>query len=170
MRRIPRRIVFGVACAVSLAGCDEASRRVGDQPDEILTQGKGVDRATWIQPADRIDPALWLAGKERRQPVSPSDPAVENLHRALAGANEHFLESSRMLTNRTAQLGAMLAADDRPEDYAGLLGALSLVASGAGKKQTYGELCQHYFNLRHDGMERNAAIATLSERYSAQRR
>lgn len=91
------------------------------------------------------------------------------MREALRSANAHFLEPDRMLANRTAQLGEMLVEDGHADDYAQLLNALSAVASEAGAKQAYGELCQHYFNLRHMGADKGEALRTLSERYRTRR-
>ena len=88
---------------------------------------------------------------------------------ALLAAQSHFLETDRMLANRTAQLGEMLAADGHAEDFAQLIGSLVEVAATAGQKQTYGELCQHYYNLRHAGVERDAALRMLASRYKTQK-
>ena len=62
----------------------------------------------------------------------------------------------------------MLAKEGKGEDYAGILYALTDVAKAAGQRQTYGELCHHYFNLRHDDVSRDDALQLLSQRYEMQ--
>lgn len=160
-----RILLFG-SCLL-LAGCGEEERR-DDPGDAVAPQDNGTTGA-WLRATDRIDPAVWLAGREHGRSLAEADPAVEEMRRALLTARNHFLESERMLANRTAQLGQMLADDGRPEDYVALLGALSKAAAAAGAKQAYGEICQHYFNLRHRGVEREVALGMLSARYRSQR-
>lgn len=155
------------ASGLLLAGCGEEEH--SDDPGEAIAPQVDAAAGAWLRATDRIDPAVWLAGRERGRPLAETDPAVEEMRRALRAARNHFLESERMLANRTAQLGRMLADDGRPEGYVALLGALSNVAAAAGTKQAYGEICQHYFNLRHSGVERDVVLGTLSARYRSQR-
>jgi hypothetical protein len=63
----------------------------------------------------------------------------------------------------------MLSADGHAEDFAQLIAALVEVAATAGQKQTYVELCQHYYNLRHAGIECEAALRMLATRYQTQK-
>ncbi|MBM3551252.1 MAG: hypothetical protein FJX45_05675 [Alphaproteobacteria bacterium] len=159
-------IVAGV-CAL-FAACGEERHSV--QQDDMIEpdDGKGVD--IWLRATDHTEPALWLARREAGgAAVSERDPAVERIRAALLSARAHFLETDRMLANRTAQLGIMLAADGHAENFAQLIGSLVDVAAAAGQRQTYGELCQHYYNLRHSGVERDAALQMLALRYRTQR-
>ncbi len=73
-----------------------------------------------------------------------------------------------MIANRTVQLGQMLAEADAPETYADLLDGLEEAAAPTHRKQLYGELCQHYYNLRQQGLDRAQTLARLTERYAAQ--
>lgn len=164
-----RRIGLVIACLTALPGCVNPSTDAEDQAPSVATLGSG-ERAAWLGRRDRVDPAVWLANRAVRRQLSPADPEVVRLREALTRANAYFLESSRMLANRTAQIGEMLAAHGFSEDYAALLDALSSVAAAAGSKQTYGEVGQHYFNLRRSGVEKAAALAALSERYGVQRK
>jgi hypothetical protein len=89
---------------------------------------------------------------------------------ALALARDRFLESNRMLANRTVQLSAMLASDGHRESYLSLLAELSdVVTDTSAGKQTYGDLCQFYLNLRRAGVEREQALASLKERVNLKR-
>jgi hypothetical protein len=127
-------------------------------------------KTDWIGVGDRLDPAVWVIEKERGRKPAPDDPSVQNLRRALAAASERFLESERMLANRTVQLGEMLASDGRRESYSSLLDSLTAVVEDtASGKQTYGDLCQFYVNLRHSGVERDAALNALHERVNLKR-
>lgn len=74
-----------------------------------------------------------------------------------------------MLANRTAQVGQMLAVDGHAEDFAQLINSLVEVAATTGQKQTYGQVCQHYYNLRHSGVGREEALRMLAARYRTQK-
>jgi hypothetical protein len=163
--RLGKAIILAGVCAL-FASCGE-ERRSAEQDDVIEPDRRTSD--VWLRANDHTEPALWLARREAGSVVGEREPAVERLRAALRSARAHFLESDRMLANRTAQIGEMLAADGHAEDFAQLINALVEVAASAGQKQTYGELCQHYYNLRHSGVERDEALRMLAERYKSQR-
>lgn len=159
---VPKTGLALLACLLCVA-CGEEER--ASDPNDVIEAQDGKADATWLLATDHVDPALWLASREVGRELSASDPAVARMREALLAARPHFLESDRMLANRTAQTGKMLAEDGRAEDYAGLLKAFANVAAAAGQKQTYGELCQHYYNLRHKGAARDDALRLLLGRY-----
>ncbi|MGJ0531770.1 hypothetical protein [Methylocystis sp.] len=159
-------ILLAGVCAL-FASCGE-ERRAAEQDDLIESEARrGAD--VWLRATDRTEPALWLAQREAGGAVGVREPAVERIRAALLSAQPHFLESDRMLANRTAQVGQMLAADGHAEDFAQLISSLVAIAATAGQKQTYGEVCQHYYNLRHSGAEREAALRMLAARYRTQK-
>lgn len=161
-----KAIVLAGACAL-FAACGE-ERRSAEQDDVIEPEShKGADK--WLRATDRTEPALWLARREAGAEVVEGERVVEQIRAALLLARAHFLETDRMLANRTAQIGEMLAADGHAEDFARLIESLVEVAARAGQKQTYGELCQHYYNLRHSGVEREHALQMLASRYRTQK-
>ncbi|MEE7477111.1 hypothetical protein MHIMP23_12445 [Methylobacterium hispanicum] len=97
------------------------------------------------------------------------------LRASLAEARGRFVEDPRMVANRTMQLEAMLAEIQIPENQvaespAALIADLAGVAAASGRRQLYGEMCQHYVTVRRDGHSREAALARLRERYAAQAR
>lgn len=159
-------IIFVGVCAL-LAACGEEKRSA--EQDDVIEPDSGKSAKNWLSAADHTEPALWLARREAGAAVSEGSPAVERIRAALLSARAHVLETDRMLANRTAQLGQMLAADGHAEDFSQLIVSLVDVAATAGQKQTYGELCQHYYNLRHSGIERDAALQMLASRYGAQK-
>jgi hypothetical protein len=164
--RFREAIILAGVCAL-FASCGE-ERRSAEQDDLIEPEAhKGAD--VWLRATDRTEPALWLPQREAGGAVGVREPAVERIRAALLSAQPHFLESDRMLANRTAQVGQMLAADGHAEDFAGLIDSLVEVAAIAGQKQTYGEVCQHYYNLRHSGVKREEALRMLAGRYRTQK-
>lgn len=72
-----------------------------------------------------------------------------------------------MIANRTAQLSDMLALDGKEESYIDLIESLTKIVEGSKGKQEYGDLCQHYYNLRHHGTDKAAALAALTEKNRA---
>jgi hypothetical protein len=119
---------------------------------------------SWIRRNDDLDPVQWLASKEASYPRAAGDAAVLRIRKAFEAAAPKFLESDRMVANRTAQLLEMLAKDGKPESAAGLIEELSSVVDRDRPKETYGELCQYYYILRHTGVEADAATAQLRAR------
>jgi hypothetical protein len=164
--RLAKAIILAGVCAL-LAVCGEERRSA--QQDDVIEPDDRRTSDVWLRANDHTEPALWLARREAGSAVGERDPAVERIRAALLSARAHFLESERMLANRTAQVGEMLAADGNAEDFAQLINALVEVAASAGQKQTYGELCQHYYNLRHSGVEHGEALRMLADRYKTQR-
>lgn len=163
---VPKTGLALLACLLCVA-CGEEDRAGGS--DDVIEAQDGKTDAAWLRAVDHVDPALWLASREVGRELPANDLAVGRMREALLAARPHFLESDRMLANRTAQIGKMLMEDGSAEDYAGLLKAFANVAAAAGQKQTYGELCQHYYNLRHKGAARDDALRLLSARYETQK-
>ncbi len=153
--------------ALCLGGCDKG------QPDDrsgesgAVTYGHPATNMNWLRTGDRTDPALWLAGKEAHDSAPPSPEAIARIQNALANANDRFLETPRMIANRTAQLSDMLALDGKEESYIDLIESLTKIVEGSKGKQEYGDLCQHYYNLRHHGTDKAAALAALTEKNRA---
>jgi hypothetical protein len=160
------RIAVLLGCFGLLTACDDGKGR-GAPPSSDAVRIEDKTPGAWMRRDDDRDPAVWLASKEAGRPAAPTDARVAQLKRALELADAYFLESERMVANRTAQLAEMLAADSMPEDYATILDELSAVVNAKFGKATYGELCQYYFSLRRSGAERPKALQILKERYGA---
>jgi hypothetical protein len=161
-----RATLLMVVVAMGVTACEERKPQP-EEPYGDVVSGKTDALQSWIHRNDDIDPALWLASKEAGHRLSPDDAAAARLKMALEDAAPKFLESDRMVANRTAQLAEMLAKDGKPETAVALIDGLSSVVSAAHGKETYGELCQFYFTLRHGGADRAAALAELRRRYGS---
>lgn len=168
MRGLRRREIAAAALSLLLAACGKEEAPAPEDNDVIEVED-GKSGAIWLRASDHVDPAQWLASREAGRELDAADAAVEKIREAMLVARQHFIESHRMLANRTAQIGKMLKDEGKPEDYAGLLTALTDVARAAGQRQTYGELCHHYFNLRHKDVSRDEALHMLSQRYETQK-
>lgn len=169
-----RIVKAGLPAALSLllVACGEEERARESREmriDDVIEAAGGRTNAIWLRANDHVDPAQWLASREAGRELGATEPAVAKLREAIVLARQHFIESHRMLANRTAQIGKMLADEGEAEDYAGILNALTHVAQAAGQRQTYGELCHHYYNLRHANVSRDHALRLLSQRYETQK-
>ncbi len=160
------RAFIAIACLAMTTACDDRKqdREIGSS-DVVDANVKTPQ--SWIRRNDDADPAIWLASKGAERPLSSDDLIVERVRRAFQTAATRFLESDRMVANRTAQLAAMLAEDGKPEDPAALIEGFASVVDPTRGKETYGELCQFYFTLRHGGMVRDAALGRLRARYGS---
>jgi hypothetical protein len=160
------RVFLAFACLATMTACDDRKRdREFGSNDFVDANVKAPQ--SWIRRNDDIDPAIWLASKEARRRLLPDDPTVGRIRQAFHAAATRFLESDRMVANRTAQLAEMLAEDGKPEEPAALIEGLASVVDPKRGKGTYGELCQFYFTLRHTGADRDAALTQLSARYGS---
>jgi hypothetical protein len=171
--RLARTLAGALLLAGALGACDSGEEAERHEGAVVATKGRtgpqDGDATDWLAPTDGTDPALWLARREAGSPVPADDSRNRALAQAFARARGRFVEDPRMIANRTAQLGTMLAEAGHPEDYATLITGLSAVAAAAGhRKQLYGEMCQHYANTRRAGANRDTALARLTERYGAQ--
>ena len=151
--------------ALGVAACD------GGEPAQeatVVATKSDAEVPAWLSPTDGMEPALWLARREPGQPAADVHVRSDHLRHSLARTAEIFIEDPRMIANRTVQLGQMLAEAGAPETYADLLDGLEEAAAPTHRKQLYGELCQHYYNLRQQGLDRAQTLARLAERYAAQ--
>jgi hypothetical protein len=162
--RAPRLAALCATLAALLCACGDTT------PQRPAIEVKRKDELPkWLTPIDRVDPAYWLAARKNGgAPVA--EARVARLRAALEIGGAHFLESPRMLANRAGQLADMLAEIGAAEDEAELIENLARISAVTPNKQTFGDLCQHYFNLRKQGATPESARADLLERYSAQRR
>jgi len=166
---LPRVSRTAAALAAHLLRAACGKEECASEANDVIETQEEKSGQIWLRANEHVDPALWLARRESGRALATNDPAVEKMREAIVTARTHFLESHRMLANRTAQIGKMLAEEGRAEDYAGILNELAEVAKVAGQRQAYGEICQHYFNLRHKGSTREEALNVLAERYRTQK-
>ncbi|MCJ2034510.1 hypothetical protein [Methylobacterium sp. J-068] len=155
-----------VLCLVlGLAACDGGEPA---QDSAVVATKSDAEVPAWLSPTDGMEPALWLARREPGQSGATAAARSDHLRHSLARAKETFIEDPRMIANRTVQLGQMLAEAGKPESYDDLLDGLEEAAATTRRKQLYGELCQHYYNTRQQGLDRTQTLLRLTERYAAQ--
>lgn len=160
-----------IPLVIALAGCGGSDEQEAKKDEEqaVVATKSDTELTAWLQPTDPIDTGRWLASREARRLLANDDAASAKMRRFLGQAQGYFIEDTRMIANRTVQLGEMLGQADKKESYEDLLSGLTRVAQGSRGRQLYGEMVQHYYNTRQQGADRAAALAQLSERYGAQR-
>lgn len=132
-----------------------------DNAGRIVAAKKVEDLPQWLTPTEPMEPALWLRSREVGHEVLASDPEVDRLRRALRQAGARFYEDTRMIANRTAQAHDMMAARAQPELSVDIMTGLIDVADMTPGRKLYGEMCQHYLNLRRQGLLRSDALRQL---------
>jgi len=151
-----------LALLTPLAACDRAEEDAKTE-HTVVARTSETDLAPWLTPQAGTDPARWLAGREAGHPLAGDAAPVQAMGASLARAAGGFVEDRRMIANRTVQLGQMLGEIGIGEGYGSLLDGLGQVAAARGRhKSLYGEMCQHYFNIRNRGLGHAAALAELS--------
>lgn len=163
MRANAARVVVVVQAAlIGLAGCQG-----GEEPpkDKVVAVNRSAHIPDWLSNNDSMEAALWLRSREVGHLVLPIDPEVDRLRRALKQASTRFFEDERMIANRTAQTSDMLAQSFERERYVDVMTGLIDVADVSPEKKQYGQLCQHYVNLRKMGVDRTAALNQLMASY-----
>ncbi|MCJ2142331.1 MxaH protein [Methylobacterium sp. E-066] len=162
-----RALASLMAAGLMLAACDRPHEPGSEEGQAVVARTSESELPAWLSPTDGTDPARWLAGREVGYPLPTGAEPVRALQEALTEAKAGFIEDPRMIANRTAQLGQMLAEIGKTERYALLLTGFSAVAARRGRhKSLYGEMCQHYFNTRARGVDHAAALALLAERFA----
>lgn len=152
-----------VATVALCASCSDETA----EPQQTAEQ-RSVVRETanreriWLDLHDGTDPSVWLASREAGRDLDEHDPAVVRADTILDGASPHFMETQRMIANRAVQLSAMLAAINVRETPTELVQRIDGIQSKVGGKGYFGDLCQHYFNIRSQGIGADAAVATLT--------
>ena len=165
MRATAALLVLNLCLAV--AACDDDSASDAETK-KVVAAGKPHKLPQWLTAQDKIEPAVWLRSREVGREVLTGDPEVDRLRRAFHQTATRFFEDERMIANRTAQTGDMLAEIGQPERAVDIMTGMIDVADVTPRKLPYGDLCQQYANLRKAGQDRSAVLNQLSEAYKAQ--
>lgn len=150
--------------ALAVASCDDVAEPVSAAKPAPQAQG-GRDHAKiqWLYAGGPMSPAQWLASREAEIDLPESDPEVAAINKVLGRAARNFGDEPRMIANRAVQLEGMLAASGIQESAPDLIEGFLPAVAGIGAKQGFGALCQQYFNLRQQGVPRDAALERLRE-------
>jgi hypothetical protein len=144
-------------------GCDESpepqTSTATPAPQHVAQAS--LPQIKWLDANDGVTPERWLASRAANADLPETAPQVTALRTKLDSAAEHFRDPPRMIANRAVQLEGMLAANGIEESAPELIQLLSAATADTGLKEGFGAVCQHYFNLRQQGADRDAALEQL---------
>lgn len=150
------------ALPLALVACDEATDiETNSAATEQAPKKAELPRIKWLDAKSAASPEQWLASREAKADLGENDPAVVAIRANLEAARAHFGESQRMIANRAVQLEEMLAGVGIDEHAPELIPLLSRAATEPRSREGFGSLCQYYFNLRKQGLNREAALEQL---------
>jgi hypothetical protein len=163
---------------VALMGLSVVLAACGEEPSENATMHPAahsqeapdpVYQAKRIEMTEHTAPEQWLASREAGRNLTMQDPSVERMKQTLAVASRRFREHPRMIANRAVQLEDMLTTQNMGEPASKLIERLSNIPGDERYVESFGALCQHYYNLRMQGRDPEAAMAKLKEVADASR-
>lgn len=145
------------------AACDVATEPEVSAPASTpeASHGPAVSRIKWLGERDAVTPERWLASREAKTDLADKDQAVLSMRERLVAAAHRFGDPPRMIANRAVQLEEMLAGAGIVESAPELIVSLSSATSDSRPNAGFGSLCQYYFNLRKQGLDREAALKQL---------
>lgn len=145
--------------ALALVGCSDENE--SERRERVpVPQGHASVQKRWLEPTDPLQPEVWMASREAGADVAASSPEAAGWRALLADADSRFDETDRMIANRAAQLEDMLRGIGVHERAREIVIAFMPLAA-KGSRRGFGDLCQHYYNLRAQGADRAAALAAL---------
>lgn len=143
-------------------GCEEVTEpETTATPSPQKTESPALPRIKWLDANGGVTPERWLASRAANADLPETSAEVEAMRNELNQAAEQFRDPPRMIANRAVQLEGMLAARGIKESAPELIDLLSEATAQTGLKQGFGAVCQHYFNLRQQGVGRDAALEQL---------
>jgi hypothetical protein len=110
---------------------------------------------------DHVPPEQWLASRQSRRDLPQDHPNVTRVKHTLDVARRRFRDRPRMLANRAVQLEEMLKQKKLLEPAVQLIARLSRVPGETRYVESFGAICQQYFNLRMQGLDQEEALNVL---------
>ncbi|ODR95742.1 hypothetical protein AUC70_02350 [Methyloceanibacter stevinii] len=157
------RLFLVVLTALCLAACDDDTETATLTPVPQDAESSVYSQITWLDAGSPIAPAQWLASRAAKTELPQNDPRVAAARKELGLAAHRFGDEPRMIANRAVQVENMLAEQGIHESASDIVAALVPIAAKPGALQGFGTLCQQYFILRQQGLDRNAAVERLQE-------
>jgi hypothetical protein len=154
------RLLLAAFLPVFAAACDEALEPEAPAPAPDAVHGSALPRITWLDMRDTTTPERWLASRAAHTDLGEKDEAVIAMRKSLKEAASRFGDPPRMIANRAVQLEQMLAGTGIEESAPDLIASFTAV-SDAQSREGFGAMCQQYFYLRKQGMDREAALKQL---------
>jgi hypothetical protein len=152
--------MLSAAAIAIVAGCSDEPdvertvRSPPKQPPALHEQGR-------LEVTEGPSPAQWLASRQTGRDLTKDDPLVRAYGGMLKSAGRRFREYPRMIANRAVQLEEMLAEKGIPETAPQIIEGLAGVSGDTRYVESFGALCQQYYNLRMQGLQRHAALKVL---------
>ncbi len=167
MNRFFRRHITAWLAVLIFSGCFDGQDSYSDEADDSAGNTSLADNQKVLLDIDfltmeeSVEPADWLIYK-----IYKVDPAEyegrEEIRTLLLQLNSHYTESTRMLANRTMQTFKMLAENGLSIELERFMADFAKIPS-EGTMTVYGSYCQHYFNLRAQGVAHEAAVQNIIE-------
>ncbi|HUD40707.1 MAG TPA: hypothetical protein VMR06_01790 [Dokdonella sp.] len=120
---------------------------------------EAAEASAWLGAHDPTPPARWLID-HLPDPARVAGPTPEDVTVQLLAAADRYRETPRMIANRAVQLQTMLAEEGIGEDASSLLTLLARLPPD--NRVSFSADCQHYYNLRVQGLDREQALARLA--------
>lgn len=159
-----RDLLILAGLVVGLSACDDSGsdHKKSDGSDgRRVVHGDATHEQNWLEPGAKTSTASWLAARTTKE-GDPSPARVQEIGELLDTADRDFLESDRMIANRSLQLVAMLHEAGIEEDPIALIQAFTALPADKEGVRSYTKTCELYFNLRRSGSSQAAALKVLS--------
>ena len=141
-------------------GCDEESEQASTVTDTTAA-GPALPKVKWLDVNASAKPEQWLASREANTDLDERDASVVAMREVVDAAAQRFGESPRMIVNRAVQLEEMLADSGISESAPNLITDLASAVPEKWSRAGFGSVCEHYYNLRKQGLSRDAALERL---------
>ncbi|MBH0237875.1 hypothetical protein [Methylobrevis albus] len=165
-------VAMALAALTTLTACEDAPLETTPPAAAAASSSDEDDLGAghWLTPDDPRSPGVWLA--DRTAPPGSAPGSGQNAARvaavdaALDRGAALFVETRRMLANRTAQLV------DVNTERGGTISPEQLLADLAipdpdGRKHWFGVIAQAYIELRRSGADHASAVAALRREFTA---
>lgn len=143
-----------------LAACSEEAQET-DAVRTVPKEPQAIHRVERLVATEGPSPARWLASRQAGRDLPEEDPLVAEYARLLETAGRRFREYPRMIANRAVQLEEMLAEKSMSESAPQIIEELSAIPGDTRYVESFGALCQQYYNLRLQGLARTEALKLL---------
>jgi hypothetical protein len=153
--------LIGALCSgLMVAAC-------GEEPEETPAAAEApapriaIYQLDRLKVTDHVAPEQWLASRQSRRDMPEDHPNVTRIKHTLDVASRRFHDRPRMIANRAVQLEEMLMQKKLLEPAVQLIARLSRVPGETPYVESFGAICQQYFNLRMQGLDQEEALNVL---------
>lgn len=142
-------------------GCDDQDEAKREQGSGRVIQGEATPLGDWLDARSTQSPTTWLVERMAAsgQTITPAE--VVALDQALAEADARFLESDRMIVNRSLQLSTMLREIGIDRSPIVIILDFEQAARGHQGALSFTKACELYVNSRRRGLDHAAAMRSF---------